>query len=174
MAKPPTKSTDAVEADALVVLGLDEQEKPRAARFTTGNAALVAKAADAMALRVVKITAGDHADLVKKLPLGRLYSNGKGFVPFVRREIYLKLTTTLGLTVAAEKAAPAPLPRTWVEISAGSLVIAPDTTNGGWYEAIVTERNGDMISYRWRDFPKQPKGTCHVASVALLNADTAQ
>jgi hypothetical protein len=31
------------------------------------------------------------------------------------------------------------------------LVIAQESLEDGWYEAIVVERNGDMLNLRWRD-----------------------
>jgi hypothetical protein len=173
--KPTAKTPDPADAKTLVVLGLDESDTPKAARFTGANRALVLKAAEAMKLNVVEVPAGDQAEVVKKLPLGRLYSSGKGFIGSVKESVYLKLTDALGLAVTGQKPEPAPLPRTWAEIGEGSLVIAPDKENGGYWEAIVVERSGDgILTLRFRDFPKQPKITCHVATVALLNAETAQ
>ena len=54
-------------------------------------------------------------------------------------------------------------------------MIAPENpVEWGYFEAFVLERNGDMLTLRWRDYPEQPIATRHVAAVALLNADTAQ
>lgn len=47
MSKHTAKSADTSDAKTLVVLGLDEHEKPRAARFTASNPGLVVKAAEA-------------------------------------------------------------------------------------------------------------------------------
>jgi hypothetical protein len=83
--------------------------------------------------------------------------------------------TALGLSLTAEKRQAAPLPRSWDDITVGSLVIAPENpVEWGYYEAIVLERTGDMLTLRWRDYPEEPIQTRHVAAVALLNADTAQ
>lgn len=174
MTRKAVKAPDATETKTVVVLGIDENEKPHAARFTAANLPLVAKAAQALGLKLIEVTAGEHTDLIEKLPTGRLYSNGKGFVPNVRQDLYVKLTTALGLSLTAEKRAVVPLPRSWADITVGSLVIAPENpVELGYYEAIVLERNGDMLTLRWRDYPKQPIQTRHVAAVALLNADTA-
>jgi hypothetical protein len=113
MTRKAVKAPDATETKTVVVLGIDENEKPHAARFTAANLPLVAKAAQALGLKLIEVTAGEHTDLIEKLPTGRLYSNGKGFVPNVRQDLYVKLTTALGLSLTAEKRAVVPLPRSW-------------------------------------------------------------
>jgi hypothetical protein len=46
---------------------------------------------------------------------------------------------------------PQDLPRTWDEIVPGHLVIARETLEVGWWEAVVVERNGDLVTVRYRD-----------------------
>ena len=48
-----------------------------------------------MGFNVYKAATEDLAALAKKLPVGRLYSNGKGFVPNVRQSRYSELIATL-------------------------------------------------------------------------------
>ncbi len=84
-------------AAELIVLGMDEQGKSRAARFSSDQADLVAKAAKAMNLSVCKANGGDLAELAKKLPVGRLYATGRGFVPSVGRSLYGKIVEQLQL-----------------------------------------------------------------------------
>ena len=67
------------------MLGYDENHKPRAARFPAKDAELVTKAAQLMDLKVYRAATDDLAALAKKLPEGRLYGNGRGFVPNVRK-----------------------------------------------------------------------------------------
>jgi hypothetical protein len=62
--QPPTKS--------YILLGADEYAKPRAARFSGEDPALLAKAAEAMHLRLVEITEPDVAEIAALLPAGRL------------------------------------------------------------------------------------------------------
>ena len=72
----------------LIVLGFDDQQKPRGARFVDGKPDLVTKAADLMGFKVYEASPPDVAEAAKKLPLGRLYANGRGFVPnTVRTEV---------------------------------------------------------------------------------------
>ncbi|HLZ02658.1 MAG TPA: hypothetical protein VKR55_10970, partial [Bradyrhizobium sp.] len=47
------------------------------------------------------------------------------------------------------------LPRNWQEIGLGDLVVANQDRWEGWYEAIVVEANGDMLTLRWRDNRKR-------------------
>ncbi len=85
-----SKETNGIAPD-LIVLGRDEAGKPRAARFPAGHDNLVAKAAKAMNLTVCTAVGEDVAELAKKLPSGRLYSTGRGFVPSVGRSLYGKI-----------------------------------------------------------------------------------
>jgi len=173
-----TKTTNkTAETKTFVVYGLDQDGKPRAARFAVSNADLVTKAAEVMKLSITEATTEPVAEFAKKLPLGRLYSTGKGFVPNVRRDLYIKLAGTLGvdhgLSAAGDEPMPAlasGLPRNWDEIGPGHLVIAQETLEYGWWEAIVIERNGDMLTMRFRDHPKLPKFSRHRASVALISS----
>jgi hypothetical protein len=76
-----TKSSAAAAMAAtppLIVLGFDEQQKPRGARFVDAKPDLVIKAADLMGFKVYQATPPDVAEDAKKLPLGRLYANGPG------------------------------------------------------------------------------------------------
>ena len=66
-----------VSAAPLIVLGYDENHKPRAARFPAKDANLVTKAAQLMDLRVYEAATEDLAALAKKLPEGGLYGNGR-------------------------------------------------------------------------------------------------
>ena len=73
---------------------------------------------------------------------------------------------------AAEKVPiPNPLPKTWTDIQVGSLVIAQEASEEwGWWEAVVTEVHGDVLTLRWRDYPKQAAVKRNRKDVALLFA----
>ena len=169
-----TKDTNG-NGTELIVLGRDDNGKPLAARFPSDQASLVAKAAKAMSLTVGKANDPALAELAKKLPIGRLYATGRGFVPPVRRGLYDELVEQLQLAGQQlprepdqSTAQPAPgLPTNWNEIAVGHLVIAHESAIEGWWEAIVLARDGDMLTLKWRDYD-QPNVTRHVGSVALL------
>ena len=48
-----------------------------------------------------------------------------------------------------------PVPRDRDEIGLGSLVLAHEGPEDGWWEAEVIGMNGRVFSMRWRDFPEQ-------------------
>jgi hypothetical protein len=162
---------------ALIVLGFDEQQKPRGAKFVDAKLDLVTKAADLMGLKVYEATAEEVAELAKKLPLGRLYANGRGFVPNIRQSLYSDLVVALALEGQAalskngdKDSLPAArgLPTSWDDIAPGHLVIAQESLEYGWWEAIVLDRKGDSFTLRYRDYPHLPKFVRHRSSIALM------
>jgi hypothetical protein len=135
----------------------------------------------------LRTIAGDDpkiADIAARLPVGRVHANGKAFVPFVRRDLYDKLLAAAGngngsspvrltgshVGGAATASPPSgnPLPRSWDQIALGDLVVAQEGLEDGWYEAIVIELNGDMLTLRWRDYPRERRIVRHRLRVGLL------
>ena len=105
MTKTTTKANAAAKQlrSPLIVLGYDENHKPQAARFSATEAELVAKAAQLMDLKVYRAATEDLAALAKKLPVGRLYSNGRGFVPNVRQNLYSEIIVALAVEPQAAR-----------------------------------------------------------------------
>jgi hypothetical protein len=180
MTKTTTKANAAASQSApsapLIVLGYDENHKPQAARFPATDAELVAKAARLMDLKVYQATTEELAALAKKLPVGRLYGNGRGFVPTIRQSLYSQIIVELAVEPQAavgkdqdEPPVATGLPRTWDEIAPGHLIIAQETLDYGWWEAIVIARDGDMLTLRFRDYPKLPKFFRHRNAIALMS-----
>jgi hypothetical protein len=180
-----TKSSGAVPPTAatppLIVLGFDEQQKPRGARFVDAKPDLVTKAADLLGFKVYEASSEDVAEYAKKLPLGRLYANGRGFVPNVRQSLYSDLVVNLGQEPQAalskngdKDSLPAArgLPRSWDEIGPGHLVIAQEALEYGWWEAIVLDRQGDSFTLQYRDYPHLPKFVRHRSGIAMMSPPT--
>ncbi|MBN8959248.1 MAG: hypothetical protein J0H17_22255 [Rhizobiales bacterium] len=180
-----------------------ENGRPKAGTFKKEQATLANSAAALMRLKVLVIKTAEQAAVAAKLPAGRLYSNGKGFVPFVRRDLYDQLSglmpsgrrqmvrgcpgrSTVRATTrkdAAKSAEPKPkegdsvdtgevkggFPANWEVIRPGHLVLAQESIADGWWEAIVTEREGDTLTLKWRDYPRYAPFKASVAAVALVN-----
>ncbi len=122
------------------------------------------------------------AELAKKLPTGRLYSTGRGFVPSVGQSLYGKLVEQLKLAgqpvpndaeqpkgdQSGTAEAASDLPTSWDDIAVGHLVIAHQSAIAGWWEAIVLARDGDMLTLKWRDYPDEANVLRHAGTVALL------
>jgi hypothetical protein len=175
-----TKSSPAapVSTPPLIVLGFDDQQKPRGARFNDAKPELVTKAADLMGFKVYEASPPDVADAAKKLPLGRLYANGRGFVPNIRQSLYSDLVVALALESQTsvggngdKDSLPVArgLPRSWDELAPGHLVIAQESLEYGWWEAIVLDRRGDSFTLQYRDYPHLPKFVRHRSGIALMS-----
>jgi hypothetical protein len=162
-AKPPGK--------VHVLLGTDEYAKPRAARFSGEAPELLTKAAETMHLRLVEVTESEVAEIAAKLPAGRLHANGKGLVPYVKGDLYSDLLyATLATEAPQANPDPAPqdLPKSWDDLAPGHLVIARETLEIGWWEAVVVERNGDLVTVKYRDYPQYPPMVRHRSVIALI------
>src|ERR1700683_4362287 len=119
--KPPGK--------AYVLFGADEYAKPRAAKFSAfsaEDAALLAKAAEAMHLGLVEATDPDVAEVAATLPAGRLHANGKGLVPYIKGAMHMELFVAV-IGYGAPQAHRAPtaqdLPGTWDDVAPGQVVL---------------------------------------------------
>jgi hypothetical protein len=61
-----------------------------------------------------------------------------------------------------------PIPRDPAEIGLGSVVLAHEGPDEGWWEAEVIGINGRVLSLRWRDYPTQPTILRKATELALL------
>jgi hypothetical protein len=171
-ARHAKKSKPAKPTAKYILLGGDEYAKPRAARFSAEDPELLAKAAASMYLRLVEVTDPDVAEIAALLPAGRLHANGKGLVPYIKGDLYNDLlVATLANQSPQPNPDPAPqdLPGTWDEIAPGHLVIAREALEIGWWEAVVIERNGDLVTVRYRDYPQYPPMVRHRSAIALIS-----
>jgi hypothetical protein len=175
---------------AVVVYGQDEADKPKAGRFKPSQAALAIKAAGLMKLNVFPVETTAQLAAVEKVPPGRLYANGRGFVPYVRRDLYDKLVDLAGASkqkpvpASAHTIAKGPdtqhdrtpvgtapaFPSSWAEVGPGSQVLAQESLEDGWWESVVVSRSpNDVLTLRYRDYPKLKPFTRHLATIGLMN-----
>jgi hypothetical protein len=149
----------------IVLFGLSEEGKPRAARFPDDDPALLSRAAIALGLRLGIATKPKHFEVARKLPLGRIYSSGKGTVPEVSQELYDQLNALVGGSVGPITTT---LPKTTDEIAPGHLVLAEDELGEGYFPVVVEARSGDTLTVRWRDEPSVAPFERSVANIALM------
>src|SRR5260370_2122275 len=115
-----------------------------------------------MWLKVYESSPPEVAELAKKLPEGRLYANGRGFVPNIRQSLYSDLVVALALESQTsvggngdKDSLPAArgLPRSWDEVAPGHLVIAQESLAYGLCEAILLDRKDATFTLQYRDYP---------------------
>jgi hypothetical protein len=185
----------AATPDKLFVLGFDNKGKPRGARFAEYNERVLNFVSDLMLTSVYPASAA-FTEAAMKLPPGRVYASGKAFVPPIKRELVEKLAHILnqpGDESKTFKLAYPPgqtpehegepedgkvrtvspitsgLPRSWDSIGVGHVVLVHESPADGWWEATVEIRDGEILTLRFRDYPRQPKFQRHISQVALIN-----
>ena len=174
------------DANITVLFGTDEHGKPRAAYFEAVNSELMTRAAAAMKLQLLRPVTASQIELAKQLPASRIHTNGTGFVPPIRPDLYSALqlaaespqqsgttASSVAPTPAVARRAPVHLPKNWDSIEVGDLVIALEKLNEGWWEAIVIATDKDMLTLKWRDYPSFPRIRVHRTAVALLKPAAA-
>jgi hypothetical protein len=200
MAKKIEKD-DAAFGNPVFAFGLDENGKPRGARFMQGlNDQLVSASLD-MNCRVVQNHSAALTAIGMKLPVGRVYASGKAFIPNIRRDIYDKLeaarqqppeevegvipvnlikqppaadgSENTSASVACAFPMVSGLPKSWETIGPGHMVLAFEGPGEGWWEAVVQSREDEIFTLRYRDYPKVPNFQRHVSTVALINPGPA-
>jgi hypothetical protein len=179
--------------DLIIVLGLDEKQKPHAAKFDPAQAEIVRKAARLMGFRTAIPKTEEAIALADRLPPGKLFATGKGLVPFCPAASYTKLTAALELEPEAKSgpepskpaAASSPAAATasplvsstagadpWATLKVGDKVIVPEKrpADDGWWPCVITaaSKDGKTLTLRWLDNPKQPPITLKRRAVALL------
>jgi hypothetical protein len=185
----------------MFVYGLDETGKPKGARFPATETEKVSPVVTAMKLQSFQTGSDEVTSLGMKLPVGRIYARGKAFIPNIKRELYDKLLGALGSTKEGQPnakgtapaatsevgLAPAPtqseagilpplasgLPRNWESITPGNMILAHAGPGEGWWECLVLTRDDEIVTLRYRDYPKAPKFERHISTVALINPKPA-
>ena len=149
-----TKTTTKAKADTkesaasapLIVLGYDENHKPRAARFPATDAELVTKAAQLMDL---KVYASGSPKTWPRLPRSCRRAGctvtAAALCPTSGKACTARSSSTLAVEPQAavgkdqdELPVATGLPRTWDDIAPGHLVLAQEALDYGWWEAIVS------------------------------------
>jgi hypothetical protein len=168
---------------ALLVFGLDQAGKSKAGRFVAAHGETAKEAAKALKLTVLEIAGADLEELAKKVPVGRIHARGKAFIPYVKRDLYDRLTALSsepppgdGSAAVAKgpaakpPASPPTVPKDWSSLTVGHLVLAKEApTAEGWWDAVVLERDGDTLLLRWQGYPKLPTFQRAVTAVALAH-----
>jgi hypothetical protein len=175
----------AQEGTAVVVFGLDGVGRARASTFNQADAERAQRAAEIMGLHVLRPDSDEQHALARRLPRGRVFASGRAFVPFVKAGLYEALAALAGGSAiapapgakSASAASPSQpgstskaglAPETWDEISVGSIVLATEGPQEGWFESVVLKAEDDLFTLRWRDWPNLPKFARRPWQIGLL------
>jgi len=175
MAKSATQALSG-PATELIVFGVDTAGKPKARRFAEKHAAVATKAAKSLKLSICPGDKPAIADILKKIPVGRLHAQGKAFIPYIKRELFDQVQAAAASVVVTAKSHQGPAvtempiakpPRNWDEIAEGHLVLYHEGPRDGWWETLVLAREGETLTLKYRDFARYPAFQCHFRAVAL-------
>ena len=61
-------------------------------------------------------------------------------------------------------------PQSWDEIGIGSVVLAHESLDEGWWESVVLGVNGEALTLKWRDYPREKVFVRRRTALALLPA----
>lgn len=178
-----------------LILGRDDSNRPHAAWFMSDQLGQAESAANAMGMFFVTVGENQHlAAIATKLPKGKLFDSGKAFVPFIGGATFDKLLPFAPPAAAEHKeprpkaptppkvAAPADdpatppaptpgidLPKDWTAIRVGSVVLASESREEGWFEAKVVEaKPNDVFILQWSDYPDYEPFVRHRERLALM------
>ncbi|MEB8388532.1 hypothetical protein OO012_15000 [Rhodobacteraceae bacterium KMM 6894] len=183
---------------AIILFGYDDSGKPHASSFDIERRHEAIKAAGLMGLRALAVEGETLVAIAAKIPVGKVFGSGKGFVPFVKREVGAQLDQVAkdhpdllitvpkpDLNVATNKTtsraddvtALTELPKDWDSIKTGSRVLAVDVPEDGWWVAIVqhVHEGGSkgqpmqMLTLKWEAFPEDGTFVRRFDHVALMH-----
>src|SRR6266508_5226815 len=108
MSKPKTKKRVAHHrgGPAVVLFGLDEAGKPRAAAFPAAQAGLAIKAAERLKLHVLKVRDQAQSGVAAQLPTGQVHANGKALVRPVRKSQFERLCAVAKVSARSKSSGP--------------------------------------------------------------------
>lgn len=80
-------------AGYLIMYGLAEDSRPRAARFQASERAAVERAASQLRYQLIETNTEALLKLAKQLPGGKIFATGRSLVPYVRQPLYERLVS---------------------------------------------------------------------------------
>jgi hypothetical protein len=174
----------------LVILGLDSEKKPHAARFDLGDEPAVRKAAGHKGFRIGHAKTQEAAQLAGKLIEGRIFDSGRGLVPFVTAAIYDQLLKLLEIEPPAPaapaiasthpaKASHAPTVHgsdAWANIKIGTVILCRDPQPGpdrSWWECTVAaiSKDAKTLTVKWKNYPALKAFSVKRTAVAILHGN---
>lgn len=156
---------------AIVVFGREGNQTPRGSWFADTDRQFAKDGAALMGMQTLVLRSSALQELAHRVPKGRVFSSGKLFAPMIQASVFEQLVALvpkgkqvrkakLQLVSSGEPGKPAGAtsdsmgsaatdkpsnetrkPTDWGDIVSGSLVLALDSVEECWYEAISTMRS---------------------------------
>jgi hypothetical protein len=159
----------AQQKSIIVVAGLDQEQRPHAARFSHADETRATRAAALMGFKVGMAQTSKALSLARALTKGRVFATGRALVPFVRQEVFDEMQTS----IAFEEPSPIEIEPAVAAggdpLAVGNVVLAAEGKEG-WWEAIVLNVDRNAVSLKWRDWPKMKQFTRSRADIAIIGA----
>lgn len=173
----------------MIVFGRDTTGKAHASWFDEPEAAPARLAAAQMGYFALSVAGDGLLAISASLPPGRLFASGRAFVPFVKGDVFDQLAghlpegtkvPALRLVASSEateskneiKVGPTEryeLPKDWNDIRPGTLVLATEGREWGWFECVVLDaKENDIFELKWRDFTDLPSFYRDRRTLALI------
>jgi hypothetical protein len=163
----------------IIVAGLDQEQRPHAARFTLVDEQLAAKAASLMGLKIGMAETSKALSLARELTKGRVFATGRALVPYVKQEVFDETQTAIlfeepnPILFEPEADSDPLLPESAGDpIAIGRVVLALEGKGLGWWEAIVLDVDDehDRVSLKWREWPELRRFTRTRAELGIIGA----
>ena len=152
-------------AKRVVVIDAAANGTPRGAWFDPAQREAVAKAFAGAAVTILEVDTVTLDQVDADFPAGKLAGAVRPTLPGITRAVYERLAGLVAPTSDPGAAKPDPMSG----ITPGSVVLASDDVNEGWWEAVVvrTEHNGASLRLQWRDYPEYGEFIKPLTRVAL-------
>lgn len=162
----------------LVLIELDPATgTTRGARFDPAVRDALAKALADTAAILVDVDGPKLDQIDADFPQGKLAQSGKPVLPMIKRATYDRLAAlATPLPSAGPPRQEAQKSDPFVNLKPGSVVLASDNKDDGWWEATVVrvEQNGATLRLKWRDYPELDEFTKPLTRVAIPPANGAR
>lgn len=155
----------------LVVFDADTNGSTRGASFDPAARDALAQALEGTTAQMVELDQVKLDQIDPDFPQGKLAATGKPSLPAIKRATFDRLTAvaTPVPPPPPPPAAPAQPVDPWAAIKVGTVVLASEAKDDGWWEAVVVklEHNGGTLRLKWRDFPDLAEFTKPLSRVGL-------
>lgn len=180
MSKSPT-TTSSASADGfptpakgdVIVYGAPERGGGgQAGWFPANEADAAVRTGALLKLASRSVSTDELAFLAARLPAGELTGVARRFAPIVSPAAFAALSSAPWSTAPKLEPKPVKGPATnWADLQPGHVVLCPEeTSDEGWWQAVIVRRVGDMATLRWRFDPDMAAFMKPVGKLGLIQS----